>query len=82
MQIARSKAETYFTALILVPCTLIGSLKVPSLVLFAWFFNTQLGLLPAYLFGVDFDHENGGSMFLRNVDEILPAYTVLHPRRW
>jgi hypothetical protein len=27
------------------------------------------------------DSENGGSTFLRNVGELLPYYTTLHPRR-
>jgi hypothetical protein len=49
--------EVYFTVFILIVFTLIGSLQVPTFVLFAWIFNTKFLLLPAYILGLLFDHE-------------------------
>jgi hypothetical protein len=34
------------------------------------------------LLGLLFNHDYGGSMFLRNVGWLLPQYTVLYLRRW
>jgi hypothetical protein len=33
-----------------------------------------------FLLGLLFDIEDAGSIFPRNVDNLLPDYTVLHPR--
>jgi hypothetical protein len=33
------------------------------------------------LLGLLFDHEDGGSKFLGNAEELLPDYTTPHPRR-
>jgi hypothetical protein len=37
-------------------------------------------LLAGYLLGLFFDPEDGGSMFLQDVREFIPANTGLHPR--
>jgi hypothetical protein len=38
-------------------------------------------LLATFLVGFFLDPEDGGSMFLRNVSELLPNYTASHPFR-
>jgi hypothetical protein len=48
-------------------------------------FKSQSGLacqllFACYLLGLLFDPEDGGSVFLQNVSELIPDYTVSHPR--
>jgi hypothetical protein len=38
-------------------------------------------LLIGYLLSLLFDPEGGDIAFLRNIDELLPDHTVLHPTR-
>jgi hypothetical protein len=38
--------------------------------------------LAGFLLGLFFDPEDGGDMFLRNVDSFSTDYTALHPRRY
>jgi hypothetical protein len=43
--------------------------------------NQQLSASCCCLCGLFSDPEDGGNIFLRNVDELLSHYTVWHPRR-
>jgi hypothetical protein len=38
-------------------------------------------LLAGYLLGLVINLENGGSMFLQNISELLPEYTMPYPRK-
>jgi hypothetical protein len=38
-------------------------------------------LFALFLLGFLFDHDNGGSVFLRNINNLLPDCTVIYHRR-